>query len=143
MPSNCVRSAGARPWFTVMRPLSRMASARSASEASVVSCGGSIATVTGDGVLQVGPRSAGADPGPACYGLGGDQPTVTDANVVLGRLSPDRRAAVTLHWMHGYSVQEIADMVGAPANTVNARWIAIELSKVRFHHIYHLWPYRR
>ncbi|OLT42361.1 hydantoinase/oxoprolinase [Saccharomonospora sp. CUA-673] len=48
--------------------------------------GGSIASVDRGGVLQVGPRSAGAIPGPACYGKGGTEPTVTDANVVLGRL---------------------------------------------------------
>jgi len=48
--------------------------------------GGSIAIVDRGGALQVGPRSAGAAPGPACYGRGGDLPTVTDANLVLGRL---------------------------------------------------------
>lgn len=51
--------------------------------------GGSIARVDELGLLKVGPHSAGADPGPACYGLGGDQPTVTDANVLLGYLNPD------------------------------------------------------
>jgi N-methylhydantoinase A len=50
--------------------------------------GGSIAWVDRGGVLQVGPESAGAEPGPAAYGRGGDQPTVTDANTVLGRLDP-------------------------------------------------------
>ncbi len=52
--------------------------------AEVGAGGGSIAWVDSAGGLQVGPRSAGAVPGPACYGLGGDDPTVTDANVVLG-----------------------------------------------------------
>ena len=51
--------------------------------------GGSIAWIDQGGLLQVGPESAGADPGPACYGKGGQRPTVTDANVVLGRLRPD------------------------------------------------------
>lgn len=50
--------------------------------------GGSIAWVDSGGLLRVGPRSAGADPGPVCYGRGGAEPTVTDANVVLGRLNP-------------------------------------------------------
>ena len=50
--------------------------------------GGSIANVDARGVLTVGPRSAGADPGPACYGRGGDQPTLTDANLILGYLDP-------------------------------------------------------
>ncbi len=51
--------------------------------------GGSIARRDPGGALRVGPESAGADPGPACYGRGGDLPTVTDANVVLGRLAPE------------------------------------------------------
>jgi N-methylhydantoinase A len=51
--------------------------------------GGSIAAVDAGGRLTVGPRSAGAMPGPVCYGHGGDEPTVTDANLVLGRLDPD------------------------------------------------------
>jgi N-methylhydantoinase A len=50
--------------------------------------GGSIARVTDDGTLTVGPESAGAQPGPACYGAGGEQPTVTDAHLVLGRIPP-------------------------------------------------------
>ena len=49
--------------------------------------GGSVAWFDRDGLLKVGPASAGAEPGPACYGRGGDRPTVTDANLVLGRLS--------------------------------------------------------
>ena len=52
--------------------------------------GGSIAYVDAGGVFRVGPQSAGADPGPACYGRGGDQPTSTDAQLLLGRLRPDR-----------------------------------------------------
>lgn len=51
--------------------------------------GGSVAWIDPGGALRVGPQSAGADPGPACYGMGGRQPTVTDANLVLGRLNPD------------------------------------------------------
>ncbi|WP_111642326.1 hydantoinase/oxoprolinase family protein [Marinimicrobium alkaliphilum] len=51
--------------------------------------GGSLAQVDAGGLLQVGPQSAGASPGPACYGKGGAQATVTDANAVLGRLHPD------------------------------------------------------
>jgi 5-oxoprolinase (ATP-hydrolysing) len=51
--------------------------------------GGSIAYIDSGGLLCVGPKSAGADPGPACYGFGGTEPTVTDANVVLGRIDPN------------------------------------------------------
>jgi N-methylhydantoinase A len=67
--------------------------------------GGSVAQLDAGGLLLVGPESAGADPGPACYGKGGKRPTVTDANVVLGRLLPqsflggnmllDKDAAIT------------------------------------------------
>jgi N-methylhydantoinase A len=50
--------------------------------------GGSIAWLDAGGALRVGPRSAGADPGPVCYGRGGEQPTITDAQLLLGRLDP-------------------------------------------------------
>ena len=56
--------------------------------AEVGAGGGSIVRIDAGGSMQVGPRSAGARPGPVCYGLGGDAPTVTDANVVLGYLNP-------------------------------------------------------
>jgi N-methylhydantoinase A len=52
--------------------------------------GGSIAAIDSGGALQVGPRSAGAHPGPACYGWGGKEPTVTDAHCLLGHLDPNR-----------------------------------------------------
>jgi len=55
--------------------------------------GGSIGWLDPGGALRVGPRSAGADPGPACYGRGGSEPTVTDANLLLGRLPPDSELA--------------------------------------------------
>ncbi len=51
--------------------------------------GGSLARLDEAGMLHVGPQSAGADPGPACYNRGGDEPTVTDANLMLGRLQPE------------------------------------------------------
>ena len=51
--------------------------------------GGSIAWIDPGGILRVGPQSAGADPGPICYGKGGQDPTITDANLVLGRLNPE------------------------------------------------------
>jgi N-methylhydantoinase A len=55
---------------------------------TVGSGGGSIAWIDAGGALRVGPRSAGADPGPICYGRGGTEPTITDAQLLLGRLSP-------------------------------------------------------
>jgi N-methylhydantoinase A len=56
--------------------------------------GGSIASVDAAGMLRVGPESAGARPGPICYGRGGHEPTITDANLVLGRLNPERLLGV-------------------------------------------------
>ena len=58
--------------------------------------GGSIVWRDSGGALRVGPRSAGADPGPACYGRGGTEPTVTDANLMLGRLPAERPGGVEL-----------------------------------------------
>jgi N-methylhydantoinase A len=67
--------------------------------------GGSIARLDEGGALKVGPQSAGADPGPACYGKGGTLPTVTDANLLLGRLSPD-------HFPGGLAVAKARAAVG-------------------------------
>ncbi len=58
--------------------------------ATIGAGGGSIARIDAAGLLQVGPDSAGSVPGPVCYGAGGDRPTVTDANVVLGRINAER-----------------------------------------------------
>jgi len=61
---------------------------------SIGAGGGSIASINAAGMLQVGPQSAGSEPGPICYGRGGELPTITDANLVLGRLDPERLLAV-------------------------------------------------
>ena len=66
--------------------------------------GGSIATVNAAGLLEVGPHSAGADPGPICYGKGGTAPTISDANMLLGRLNTDKLNAVA----GGVSMEDIA-----------------------------------
>jgi N-methylhydantoinase A len=70
---------------------------------SIGAGGGSIARVEATGALKVGPRSAGAMPGPACYGQGGTEPTVSDANLLLGYLNPER--------VYGGSIR--LDMAGA------------------------------
>jgi N-methylhydantoinase A len=83
--------------------------------------GGSIAWLSPEGTLKVGPRSAGADPGPICYGQGGTEPTVTDAHVVLGRIPPHllggeiplsvdaaRAGLTTLGEQLGLSVEQLA-----------------------------------
>ena len=64
---------------------------------SIGAGGGSIARVEGTGALKVGPRSAGAVPGPACYGQGGEEPTVSDANILLGYLNPQRVYGGSIH----------------------------------------------
>jgi N-methylhydantoinase A len=70
--------------------------------------GGSIAYVDSGGLLKVGPRSAGADPGPVCYGLGGNDPTVTDANLVLGTLHPSFLLGGRMAVRHDLAVAAIA-----------------------------------
>jgi N-methylhydantoinase A len=67
--------------------------------------GGSIAWRDAGGALRVGPRSAGAEPGPACYGLGGTQPTVTDANVVLGHIDATAPLAGGVRLNSGYATK--------------------------------------
>ena len=92
--------------------------------------GGSIAWLDDGGMLQVGPQSAGAAPGPACYGRGGNLPTVTDASLLLGRLQPDaflggdmaldpeaaRRALDALAEGGGQTAEEVAGDIVAVAN---------------------------
>ena len=73
--------------------------------------GGSIVQVNERGLIQVGPESAGADPGPACYGLGGENPTVTDANLLLGYLNPDYFLGGKLHLSRQNSVKVFEDCV--------------------------------
>ncbi len=75
--------------------------------------GGSIAFVDASGMLRVGPRSAGASPGPICYGRGGTAPTITDANLVLGRLNPSRLLAVDAPVSLDHVRERIVAEVGA------------------------------
>ena len=71
--------------------------------------GGSIAWLSPEGTLKVGPQSAGADPGPMCYPNGGDQPTVTDAHVILGRIPP--------HLLGGEIPLSVRRRAGRPASS--------------------------
>ncbi|MDJ0816277.1 MAG: hydantoinase/oxoprolinase family protein [Desulfobacterales bacterium] len=79
--------------------------------------GGSIARMNHLGLLQVGPDSAGADPGPACYERGGDNPTVTDADLVLGYLDPDYFLGGTMPLDKSASEKAIAEKVAKPLGT--------------------------
>jgi len=101
--------------------------------------GGSIAYLDEGGLLQVGPQSAGAAPGPACYGRGGTEPTVTDANLVLGRLRAEaflgggmpldeaaaRAAIASLAGPLGLGVEETAEGILAIANEHMARALRV------------------
>ena len=76
--------------------------------------GGSIAWIDSGGALRVGPQSGGADPGPACYGKGGREATVTDANLVLGRLNPDYFVGGEIPLDAALAYQAIEEMIAQP-----------------------------
>lgn len=85
----------------------------------VGSGGGSIAWLDDETRLHVGPRSAGSTPGPVCYGRGGDEPTVTDANLVLGRLAPDRFLGGELPLDVVAARASLMDGIGGPLGFAN------------------------
>jgi N-methylhydantoinase A len=91
--------------------------------------GGSIASLDSAGMLRVGPESAGARPGPICYGRGGTEPTITDANLVLGRLNPDRLlgvdSPVTLNHVRGILQAKIGEHLGLDAEGAAAAILRI------------------
>ena len=78
--------------------------------------GGSLAWVNDAGLLQVGPESAGAEPGPICYGRGGTKPTITDANLILGRLNPDSLLSVgnpvSIETVHNKIIDDVGRNLG-------------------------------
>jgi len=96
--------------------------------------GGSIAFINEAGFLQVGPESAGAKPGPICYGRGGTRPTITDANLVLGRLNPTTLLGVTkgvsLDEIRRIFVAEIGAKLGLDAEGVAAAILRIANDKM-------------
>lgn len=91
--------------------------------------GGSIASVDAAGMLRVGPESAGARPGPICYGRGGSEPTITDANLVLGRLNPDKLLGVdhpvTLDHVRGLVLEKVGQRLGLDAESAAAAILRI------------------
>jgi N-methylhydantoinase A len=80
----------------------------------VGSGGGSIAWIDAAGGVKVGPQSAGAAPGPACYGRGGVEPTVTDANLILGRIDPEYFLGSGIRLQPDKAAQAIVDRIGKP-----------------------------
>ncbi len=96
--------------------------------------GGSIAWVDRGGLLQIGPRSAGSDPGPVCYGLGNDEPTVTDANLVLGRINAERPIGGALDRLDVEAARKAIDThVGQPLglDTMAAAEAVIRVANAR------------
>lgn len=96
--------------------------------------GGSIAWVDRGGLLQIGPQSAGSDPGPACYGPGNDKPTVTDANLVLGRINAARPIGGRLKALDTEAARRALDMhVGQPLSldTVAAAEAVLRVANAR------------
>ncbi len=96
--------------------------------------GGSIAWVDKGGLLNIGPESAGSNPGPVAYGLGNTRPTVTDANVVLGRIDPDNPIGGTLERLDvGAASRAIDEHVGAPLglSTVDAAEAILKVANSR------------
>ncbi len=81
---------------------------------SIGAGGGSIAWIEADQFLKVGPQSAGAIPGPACYGRGGEAPTTTDAQVLLGRLNPEALLGGAMPIKHDLAERAIDQRIGAP-----------------------------
>ena len=92
--------------------------------------GGSLALVNDAGLLQVGPESAGAQPGPICYGRGGKKPTITDANLVLGRLNPEALLAVDNPVSLGKVRNSLVEEVGAKLRLKNAEEIAAAIIRI-------------
>jgi N-methylhydantoinase A len=95
--------------------------------------GGSIARVDASGLIQIGPESAGANPGPICYGRGGTEPTITDANLVLGRLDPKKLLAVDKPVTVDHVRAIFEEKIGAPAGLsgVEAAGAVLRLGNIK------------
>lgn len=92
--------------------------------------GGSLAWVNDAGLLQVGPESAGAQPGPICYGRGGQKPTITDANLVLGRLNPDALLSVDNPVSLETVREQMQEQVGAQLGSEDAESTAAAIVRI-------------
>jgi N-methylhydantoinase A len=101
---------------------------------SIGAGGGSIAFIGEDGMLRVGPRSAGANPGPICYGRGGTEPTITDANLLLGRLNPEAllgvKGAADMEKIRRLMLEKIGRPLGLDANQAAAAIVRIANDKM-------------
>ncbi|WP_084462747.1 hydantoinase/oxoprolinase family protein [Oceanibaculum pacificum] len=106
---------GGEPEMTHNRSIDGVPIRATALDVHTVGAGGSsIAWIDAGGLLHVGPESAGAQPGPACYGRGGENPTVTDANIVLGRLHPQHLLGGRLQVDPALARAAIQDKIAGP-----------------------------
>ena len=106
---------GGKPTVTTERWVSRYRAAVPMLDIHTIGAGGgSIAWVDSGGALQVGPQSAGAAPGPACYGRGGREPTVTDANLLLGFLDPETFLGGEMKLDRGAAERAVEEKVARP-----------------------------
>jgi N-methylhydantoinase A len=96
--------------------------------------GGSIASVNTAGILQVGPRSAGARPGPICYSRGGTEPTITDANLLLGRLDSTKLLSVSNPVTVDYVSELVLQKIGKPLG-LSAKEAAAAILRVANHNM--------
>ena len=96
--------------------------------------GGSIARVNDAGLLEVGPQSAGADPGPICYGRGGDEPTISDANLLLGRLDVSKLKSVSgdvdIADIRAIFQKKLGDPLGTDSETAAAAVLQIATTRM-------------
>ena len=115
---------GGAPSVTTASRVNRFALALPSMEIATIGAGGGSIAWIDDGLLRMGPQSAGADPGPACYGRGGEEPTCSDANLVLGYLSPDFFAGGTMRLDAEAARAAIERRVAAPLgmDVVRAAW---------------------
>lgn len=112
-----IRSEGVIDGYTVRVPMVDVT--------AIGAGGGSLAWLDGAGSLRVGPHSAGSEPGPACYGRGGPDPTVTDASVVLGYIDPQHFAGGTLQLQPNLARTAIATVAGPLGMTVEQTALGI------------------
>lgn len=115
---------GGAPSITTSTSVSRFALALPSMDIVTIGAGGGSIAWIDDGLLKMGPQSAGADPGPACYGRGGTEPTCSDANLVLGYLSPDFFAGGSIRLDAGAARAAVERGVAAALgiDTVRAAW---------------------
>ncbi|MEW6532574.1 MAG: hydantoinase/oxoprolinase family protein [Thermodesulfobacteriota bacterium] len=112
---DCALIKDARPFTTTVGEISRLRLALPMLNVVTIGAGGgSIGWIDEGGLLRMGPQSASSDPGPACYGLGGEEPTCTDADLILGYLDPDYFAGGRMKLYKDKAEKAILEKIGKP-----------------------------